>query len=186
MRAAADAAVRDAGLAAALLRRRRPHQPGDRGRASSAPCDFFTLDVADCHRPAARTRRGRRLPGASPGARRPPRAARHRRAARRSTRDAARSGRGTLPRRRRRGRPHLPARRSPRRARARSSPRSRWTRPTRRRRRRSCCVILAAIADEGIPVQTIAPQVHRPLQQGRRLRRRRRRSSSASSTTTWR
>ena len=34
-------------------------------------------------------------------------------------------------------------------------------------------IILAAVADEKLPIQTIAPQVHRPLQQGCGLRRRR-------------
>ena len=46
-----------------------------------------------------------------------------------------------------------------------------------RRRRAELLVILAAIADEGIPAADHRAQVHRPLQQGRRLRRRRRGSS---------
>jgi hypothetical protein len=36
-----------------------------------------------------------------------------------------------------------------------------------RKRPAELLIILAAIADEGIPVQTIAPEVQRPLQQGR-------------------
>ena len=39
-----------------------------------------------------------------------------------------------------------------------SSPRSPWTRPTARRRPPELLVILAAIADERIPIQTIAPK----------------------------
>ena len=48
---------------------------------------------------------------------------------------------------------------SPRpRARRISSPKFRWTKPTARRRRRNCSIILAAMADEKIPLQTIAPK----------------------------
>ena len=42
--------------------------------------------------------------------------------------------------------------------RAASSRKFRWTKPTRRRRRSELLLILAAIADEGIPIQTIAPK----------------------------
>jgi hypothetical protein len=45
-RQAADAAVKALGLEAALLLRRRPHHACDR-RPLPRPCDFFTIDVAD-------------------------------------------------------------------------------------------------------------------------------------------
>ena len=46
----------------------------------------------------------------------------------------------------------------PPRGRGSSSPKCRWTRPTARRRPPELLVILAAIADEKIPIQTIAPK----------------------------
>ena len=104
-----------------------------------APCDFFTLDVADfIGAPPA--------PGAVDGVRRAASGAASARIAvagiaepsRDRRAEAAARTAAQVPGRRRGGGPHLPAHRGRRRAPARSSPKSRWTRPTRRRRRPSC------------------------------------------------
>ena len=146
-----------AGLEESLLLRCRPHQPAPRSTAFSRPAistpsmsPTSSASLLDSGRIENFVKRRSGLVGHAPP--------------RRSGRSPSRSRRDLLRRRRRSSSPpwKKPAKSTatlkPRRAREISSPKFRWTRPTRAQTPAELLIILAAIADEGIPVQTIAPK----------------------------
>ena len=144
-------------LEAALLLRRRPHQPRRPSAAFSMPCDFYTIDVADFI--------GQAAPAADIDSfvKRHPELLGHiqlegTNEAFEITPEILRQTARKVSDRRQEGRRGLSHHLTTPRAKATSSPRFRWTRPIARRRPVELLIILAAIADEGIPVQTIAPK----------------------------
>ena len=135
-----------------------------------ATSDFFTIDVADfIGKPAAeddikafvaahaKYAGSLRVPGID--------------GALDVTARADRVDRAEVPLRRAGGRARSTGTSRRRRATGSSSPRCRWTRPTSRRRRSSCCSSSPRSAREDSRADD-RPEVHRAVQQGRRLRRR--------------